>query len=449
MNDYIEKTLAKLRERDPYETEFHEAVQEVFASVGPVLDAHPEYRDHALLERMIEPDRIISFRVVWMDDHGQPQINRGWRVQFNGAIGPYKGGLRFAENLSLGTLKFLGFEQTFKNALTGLPMGGGKGGSDFTPAGKSDGEIMRFCQAFMTELYRHIGPEVDVPAGDIGVSSKEIGWLYGQYRRLTGTWQNSVLTGKDSAYGGSLLRPEATGYGAVTFLQEVLHHENDTIQGKRIAVSGYGNAAWGVIKKAASLGALPVTVSGRDGYVYDPDGIVTEEKINALLEIRADSHRSVQMYAERFHVPFFPGEKPWGNVEADIWMPCATQNEVRAEDAAKIIHAGGQYYMEVSNMPTEPDALHMLKEAGYICAPSKAVNAGGVAVSGLEMSQNRTGLMWTADEVNSRLDGIMKNIYRSSVEAAEAYGFGYDLNKGANIAGFQRVADAMIKQGWF
>ncbi|MBR2990001.1 MAG: NADP-specific glutamate dehydrogenase [Solobacterium sp.] len=447
MGEYIKQVLDDLRQRNPHENEFLEAVAEVFSALDPVIDSDPKYRRNAVLERMSEPDRTISFRVVWQDDEGKPHVNRGWRVQFNGAIGPYKGGLRFSEHVSLGTLKFLGFEQTFKNALTGLPMGGGKGGSDFNPIGKSDSEIMRFCQAFMTELYRHIGPDTDVPAGDIGVSAKEIGYLYGQYRRLTGAFQNGVLTGKDLSFGGSLLRPEATGYGAVAYLQEVLKHENDTLAGKRIAVSGYGNAAWGVIKKAASLGAVPVTLSGRDGYIYDLDGITTEEKINSLLEIRADRNRSVRMYAERFHVPWFPDERPWGRVKADIWMPCATQNEVSAEDAQRIVDAGGRYYLEVANMPAEPDALHILQKNGLICAPGKAVNAGGVAVSGLEMSQNALRLSWTAEEVETRLNTIMHNIYRDSVDAAERYGFGYDLIKGANIAGFLKVAEAMIKQG--
>lgn len=447
MNDYIEKVIATVERRDNAKPEFIQCVKEVFRSLEAVIEQHPEYVEDDLLQRMAEPDRLITFRIAWVDDAGKTQINRGYRVQFNSAIGPYKGGLRFHPSVNSSIMYFLGFEQTFKNSLTGLPMGGAKGGSDFDPRGKSKGEIMRFCQAFMTELYRHIGPNVDVPAGDIGVGSREIGFLFGQYKRISDAFENGVITGKGLSYGGSLIRPEATGYGAVYYTQEVLKHAGESIKGKIVAVSGFGNVAWGACKKLAQLGAKPVTISGPDGYIYDKDGIVTDEKINYLLEMRASGRDKAKDYADKFGVPFYPGEKPWG-VKVDIAMPCATQNEVNLEEAKRIIANGTKYYIEVANMPTTEDALNLFIDTeGITVAPSKAVNAGGVCVSGLEMSQNSQRLSWTAEEVDEKLHHAMINIYNNSVAAAEKYGLGYNLVAGANIAGFEKVAQAMMEQG--
>lgn len=447
MNDYIEKVIATVERRDNAKPEYIQCVKEVFRSLEAVIEQHPEYVEDDLLQRMAEPDRLITFRIAWVDDAGKTQINRGYRVQFNSAIGPYKGGLRFHPSVNSSIMYFLGFEQTFKNSLTGLPMGGAKGGSDFDPRGKSKGEIMRFCQAFMTELYRHIGPNVDVPAGDIGVGSREIGFLFGQYKRISDAFENGVITGKGLSYGGSLIRPEATGYGAVYYTQEVLKHAGESIKGKIVAVSGFGNVAWGACKKLAQLGAKPVTISGPDGYIYDKDGIVTDEKINYLLEMRASGRDKVKDYANKFGVPFYPGEKPWG-VKVDIAMPCATQNEVNLEEAKRIIANGTKYYIEVANMPTTEDALNLFIDTEDITvAPSKAVNAGGVCVSGLEMSQNSQRLSWTAEEVDEKLHHAMINIYNNSVAAAEKYGLGYNLVAGANIAGFEKVAQAMMEQG--
>lgn len=448
MNAYIARVIEGVKERNPGDTLFLQTVEEVFKSLEPIVEKHPEYEKLALLERMVEPERQIIFRVTWVDDAGKVHVNRGFRVQFNGAIGPYKGGLRFASNVKVDTMKFLGFEQTFKNSLTSLPMGGAKGGSDFDPNGKSDAEIMRFCQAFMTELYRHIGPDVDVPAGDIGVGGREIGFLYGQYKRIKGVWENGVLTGKGMSYGGSLIRPEATGYGAVYYVQEVMKHEKDDIKGKTVAISGFGNVAWGIAKKCAELGAKVVTLSGPDGYIYDADGVVTDEKIEYMLEMRASGRNKVKDYADKFGCKFVAGEKPWG-VKADIIMPAATQNDVDMEQAKKIAANGVKYYIEVANMPTTNDALTFLQKSCKVVAPSKAVNAGGVATSGLEMSQNSARLAWSAEEVDAKLHTIMKNIHDASAKAAEENGFGYDLVAGANIAGFMKVADAMIAQGLY
>ncbi len=447
MNSYVSEVLEEVRRKNAGEPEFVQTVEEVFKSIEPVVERHPEYRQAALLERLVEPERMISFRVVWTDDAGKTQVNRGYRFQFNGAIGPYKGGLRFHPSVYPGIIKFLGFEQTFKNSLTGLPIGGAKGGSDFDPAGKSDAEIMRFCQSFMTALYRYIGPDVDVPAGDIGVGGREIGYLYGQYRRLKGVFENGVLTGKGESFGGSLIRPEATGYGAVYYAQEVLAHFGEEMCGKSLAISGFGNVAWGVAKKAAELGARVITLSGPDGYVLDPDGVTTPEKIDFLLEMRASGRNRCQDYADKFGVQFFPGEKPWG-VRADLILPCATQNDVDLKQAEKIVRNGVRYYIEVANMPTTNEALSYLQKHCTV-APSKAVNAGGVAVSALEMSQNSMRYSWSAEEVDGKLHEIMKHIYDVSVEAAEEYGLGYDLVAGANIAGFLKVADAMLAQGLF
>ncbi len=447
MNEYIERVLASVREKNASEPEFVQTVEEVLKSIEPVVERHPEYEKNGLLERLVEPERMFSFRVAWVDDNGKVQVNKGYRCQFNGSIGPYKGGLRFHPSVYSGIVKFLGFEQIFKNSLTGLPIGGAKGGSDFNPNGKSDGEIMRFCQAFMNNLYRFIGPDIDVPAGDIGVGGREIGYLYGQYRHIKGVFENGVLTGKGQSYGGSNIRPEATGYGAVYYAEEVLAHFGEKIEGKTIAISGFGNVAWGVAKKAAQLGAKVVTISGPDGYVYDKDGVSTDEKIEYLLEMRAHGTGKVKDYADKFGAEYFPGEKPWG-VKADIVMPCATQNEVDLEEAMKIIKNGTKYYVEVSNMPTTNDALEYLQENAVV-APSKAVNAGGVAVSALEMSQDSMRYSWSAEEVDEKLREIMKNIYNNSVSAAEEYGCGYNLVAGANIAGFLKVADAMMQQGIF
>lgn len=447
MSEYIDRVLSDVREKNASEPEFVQTVEEVLKSIEPVVERHPEYEKNGLLERLVEPERMFSFRVAWVDDNGKVQVNKGYRCQFNGSIGPYKGGLRFHPSVYSGIVKFLGFEQIFKNSLTGLPIGGAKGGSDFDPNGKSDAEIMRFCQAFMNNLYRFIGPDIDVPAGDIGVGGREIGYLYGQYRHIKGVFENGVLTGKGQSYGGSNIRPEATGYGAVYYAEEVLAHFGEKIEGKTIAISGFGNVAWGVAKKAAQLGAKVVTISGPDGYVYDKDGVSTDEKIEYLLEMRAHGTGKVKDYADKFGAEYFPGEKPWG-VKADIVMPCATQNEVDLEEAMKMIKNGTKYYIEVSNMPTTNDALEYLQENAVV-APSKAVNAGGVAVSALEMSQDSMRYSWSAEEVDEKLREIMKNIYTNSVNAAEEYGCGYNLVAGANIAGFLKVADAMMQQGIF
>ena len=444
-NQYLVDLLERVKARNQGEPEFIQTVTEVLESVEPVVDARPDLVEAGVLERIVEPERQIIFRVPWVDDNGKVQVNRGFRVQFNSAIGPYKGGLRFAPNVYIGIIKFLGFEQIFKNSLTSLPMGGGKGGSDFDPQGKSDAEVMRFCQSFMTELCKHIGPNTDVPAGDIGVGGREIGYLFGQYKRIRNEF-SGVLTGKGMEYGGSLIRPEATGYGAVYYTVNMLEHFGDSIKGKTVAVSGFGNVAWGTIKKVNELGGKVVTISGPDGYVYDPDGISTDEKVNYLLEMRASCRNRAQDYADKFGVEFHAGEKPWG-VKADIIMPCATQNEVGMKEAEQIVANGVKYYVEVSNMPTSNEAIAFLKSKNVIVAPSKAVNAGGVAVSGLEMSQNSMRYNWTAEEVDEKLKGIMANIFKSSVEAANKYGLGDDLVAGANIAGFLKVAEAMKAQG--
>ena len=443
---YIQNVIDDVAKKHANEPEFVQTVTEVLTSLAPVIDQHPEYEKYSLLERIVEPERQITFRVTWTDDAGKVHVNTGYRVQFNGAIGPYKGGLRFHPSVYSGIMKFLAFEQTFKNSLTGLPIGGGKGGSDFDPRGKSDMEILRFCQSFMTELYRHIGPDVDVPAGDIGVGGREIGYLYGQYRRIKGAFKNGVLTGKGLSYGGSLVRPEATGFGATYYAVEVFKHFGEDIKGKTFALSGFGNVAWGAAKKITELGGKVLTISGPDGYVYDKDGISTGEKIEYLLEMRASGRDKVQDYADKFGAEFFPGQKPWG-VKVDVAMPCATQNEINMDEAKKLVANGVQYYIEVANMPTTNDALEFLKENVKVVAPSKAVNAGGVAVSALEMGQNSMRYNWTAEEVDARLQQIMKEIHDNSANAAETYGLGYDLVAGANIAGFIKVADAMMAQG--
>ena len=448
MNEYVEEVINNARTKYSNQPEFVQSVQEVLSSISPVIDNHPEYRKVDLLNRIIEPERLFKFRVVWTDDNGQAHTNVGYRCQFNGAIGPYKGGLRFQKNVNESIIKFLGFEQTFKNSLTGLPIGGGKGGADFDPTGKSDAEIMRFCQSYMTALYRYIGPDVDVPAGDMGVGGREIGYLFGQYRRLKGVWENGVLTGKGLSYGGSLIRPEATGYGAIYYLNEVLRQQGDTIRGKRIAVTGFGNVAWGVMKKASQLGGKVTYVSGPNCYVHDEEGVTSDEKLNCILDLRRRNQIDLKEYAEKFGCEYHEG-KYWGVSDVDIYMPCATQNEVGLEEAKKIVESGVKYYIEVSNMPTTNEAISYLRQHGIIIAPSKAVNAGGVGVSALDMSQNSERLVWTEDEVDQRLQHMMINIYRSSLEAAQEYGLGYDLIAGANIAGFKKVATAMYEQGLF
>ena len=444
-NEYLKKVLADVIARNPGESEFHQTVSEVLESLEPVVEQSPIYIERGIIDMMVEPERIIKFRVPWVDDNGKVQVNRGFRVQFNSAIGPYKGGLRFHPSVNESIIKFLGFEQTFKNSLTGLPMGGGKGGSDFDPKGKSDGEVMRFCQSFMTELQKYVGPDTDVPAGDIGVGAREIGYLFGQYKRLRDEF-TGVLTGKGRSYGGSLIRPEATGFGAVYYTAEMLKTYGEEIKGKTFAISGFGNVAWGTVQKVNELGGKVVTISGPDGYVYDKDGVNTQEKIDFMLEMRASCRNRVEDYADKFGVPFFAGQKPWGE-KVDIIMPCATQNEVNLDDAKKMVANGLKYYVEVSNMPTTADAVAYLKAHDVVIAPSKAVNAGGVAVSGLEMSQNSMRYSWTAEEVDQKLKQIMKGIYDASVAAAKEYGMEGDLVAGANIAGFLKVADAMMAQG--
>jgi glutamate dehydrogenase (NADP+) len=449
MNKYVAEVINNVKKKHANEVEFVQTVEEVLSSISPVVDAHPEYEKADLLNRIVEPERMFTFRVVWTDDNGKVHTNTGYRCQFNGALGPYKGGLRFQKNVNTSIIKFLGFEQTFKNALTGLPIGGGKGGSDFDPAGKSDSEIMRFCQSYMTALYRYIGADTDVPAGDMGVGAREIGYLFGQYRRLKGNYENGVLTGKDISFGGSLIRPEATGYGAIYYLNEVLKHENDTLVGKRIGVSGYGNVAWGIMKKASELGAKVAYMSGPDGYIHDEDGINNEEKLNFILQMRQTDPMHCKPYADKFGCKFVEGKKFWGVKDLDILMPAAVQNDVGIEEAKKIVESGIKYYIEVANMPTTNEALALLRKSNMIVAPSKAVNAGGVGVSALEMSQNAERLFWSADEVDAQLKKMMINIHDVSESAAKEYDLGYDLVAGANIAGFKKVADAMIKQGVF
>jgi glutamate dehydrogenase (NADP+) len=446
MNSYIKQVLDDLRARYPWETEFIQAAEEVLESIASLIEVEPKYKAQKILERLIEPERTVMFRVPWMDDKGEFHINRGYRVQFNSAIGPYKGGIRFHPKVTLSTLKFLGFEQIFKNSLTGLPMGGGKGGSDFDPNGKSDNEIMRFCQSFMNELYRHIGPDTDVPAGDIGVGGREVGYMFGQYKRLANEF-TGVLTGKGLTFGGSLIRPEATGFGAVYFANEMLKLKNDSLVGKKISVSGFGNVAWGACIKASQLGATVVTISGPDGYIFDPDGVGTKEKWEYLEEMLVIDRNKVETYTKRFpSATFFPGKKPWDQ-KVDIAMPCAIQNELNGEDAATLIANGVMTVVEVSNMGCTPEAWKLFIEKKIPFAPGKAANAGGVATSGLEMSQNSMRLAWGAEEVDRRLHEIMSNIHRSCVQTAAKYGFEGNYVIGANIAGFKKVADAMIAQG--
>ncbi|MEM4258541.1 MAG: NADP-specific glutamate dehydrogenase [Candidatus Thermoplasmatota archaeon] len=443
MDQKVQAFMDKVIQKNPGEKEFHQAVQEVVESLMPFIEKNPKYQKAKILERIVEPERVIMFRVPWVDDKGEIQVNRGYRVEFNSAIGPYKGGLRFHPSVNLSILKFLGFEQIFKNSLTGLPMGGGKGGSDFDPRGKSDAEIMRFCQAFMLELSRHIGPNTDVPAGDIGVGGREIGYMFGMYKKLRNEF-TGVLTGKGVNWGGSLIRPEATGYGATYFAAEMLALKNESFKGKIVTLSGFGNVAWGAALKITELGGKVVTLSGPDGYVYDKDGI-KGEKIDYMLEMRASNNDRVEDYAKKFKVPFYPGKKPW-EVKCDIAMPCATQNELDVNDAKTLIKNGCILVAEASNMGCTADAVKLLVEK-IMYAPGKAVNAGGVAVSGLEMTQNSIRITWSADEVDKQLRQIMKNIHEACVKYGRISKDKIDYVRGANIAGFVKVADAMMDQG--
>lgn len=441
----VKELMSALAVKHPGEKEYLQAVEEVMHSVEDIYNEHPEFEAAKIAERIVEPDRIYTFRVAWVDDRGQVQVNLGYRVQYNNVIGPYKGGLRFHPSVNLSILKFLGFEQTFKNALTTLPMGGGKGGSDFAPKGKSDAEVMRFCQAFMTELWRYIGPQTDVPAGDIGVGGREIGYLYGMYRKLAHE-NTGVLTGKGMTYGGSLIRPEATGFGAIYFLHQMLETMGTDIKGKTIAISGFGNVAWGAAKKATELGGKVITISGPDGYIYDPAGL-DEKKIEYMLELRATNNDVVAPYEQQFAgSKFYPNQKPW-STKVDIALPCATQNELNGEDAAKLAASGVKVVAEVSNMGCTPEAIEVFIKAKILYGPGKAVNAGGVATSGLEMTQNSMKLNWTAQEVDAKLHQIMTSIHTACVEyGTETDGY-INYMKGANIAGFMKVAKSMVEQG--
>ena len=441
----VEKIMQSLEQKHPGELEYLQAVKEVLLSVKDVYNKHPEFERAKIIERIVEPERVITFRVPWVDDKGEIHVNLGYRVQFNSAIGPYKGGLRFHPSVNLSILKFLGFEQTFKNALTTLPMGGGKGGSDFSIRGRSDAEVMRFCQAFMTELYRHIGPDEDVPAGDIGVGGREIGYLFGMYKKLTHQF-GGVLTGKGLEYGGSRIRPEATGFGALYFVNQMLQTRNIDIKGKTVAISGFGNVAWGAAKKATELGAKVITLSGPDGYIYDPAGI-RGEKIEYMLELRASGNDVCQPYEDEFEgSKFFEGRKPWEQ-KADIYLTCATQNELNGDDADMILAHKPLCVAEVSNMGCTAEAVNKFVETKTLFAPGKAVNAGGVATSGLEMTQNSMRLTWSEQEVDEKLHYIMHSIHEQCVKyGTEADGY-IDYVKGANIAGFMKVANAMMAQG--
>ena len=443
MNAYLASVLESVKTKHGNEPEFVQTVEEVLSSLEPVIEKHPEYEKVDLLGRMVEPERMFTFRVVWCDDNGQWHTNRGWRCQFNGAIGPYKGGLRFQKNVYEGIIKFLGFEQTFKNSLTGLPIGGGKGGSDFDPAGKSDAEVMRFCQSFMTALYRYIGPDIDVPAGDMGVGGREIGYLYGQYRRLKGVWENGVLTGKGLSFGGSLARTEATGYGLVYITEEMLKDHNKDLKGARVAVSGSGNVAIYAMEKARQLGAKVICCSDSTGYVIDENGIDVE----AVKQIKEVDRKRISVYAESHPTATYAEGSVWDAVTCDVALPCATQNEITAAEAEEIVKGGAMAVAEGANMPSTPEAIAIFQKAGLLFAPAKAANAGGVAVSALEMSQNSMRYSWTFEEVDAKLQGIMVNIFHNINNAAKEYGMEGNYVAGANIAGFEKVAEAMLAQG--
>ena len=441
--EYIKEIVEKVKVKDKGEETFIQAVEEVLTSLTPFIEQNPQYIKNNILERIVEPERQIIFKVPWEDDNGKIQVNRGFRVEFNGVLGPYKGGLRFHPSVALDSMKFLAFEQTFKNSLTGLPIGGGKGGSDFNPLNKSDREIKRFCESFMNELYRHIGPDKDVPAGDIGVSGKEIGYLFGHYRRLKGAYENGVITGKGFNYGGSRIRPEATGYGVTYFVQEMLKDIGETIVDKKVAVSGYGNVAWGVCKKVTELGGKIVTISEKDGYIYVPEGL-TKEQVEYMLYLRSHTELTLKDYADKFNLEYIAGKKPWER-KVDIVIPCAIQNELNLDDAKEILANQVKIVCEAANMPCTPEAIELFESNNIPYAPGKAANAGGVAVSALEMSQNSMRYQWTAEEVDAKLHEIMKDIYEKSKEMSEKYNV--SLAKGANIAGFKKVADTMIMQG--
>ena len=436
--------MQSLEAKHPGENEYLQAVREVLSTIVDVYNEHPEFEQAKIAERLVEPDRIFTFKVPWVDDKGEVQVNLGYRIQFNNAIGPYKGGLRFHSSVTLSILKFLGFEQIFKNALTTLPMGGAKGGSDFNPRGKSSAEVMRFCQAYMLELWRHIGPETDVPAGDIGVGAREVGYLYGMYRKLARE-NTGVLTGKNLEFGGSLIRPEATGFGGLYFVNQMLETAGISIKGKTVAISGFGNVAWGAALKATALGAKVITISGPDGYVLDENGI-SGEKIEYMLELRDSCNDIVAPYAEKFGVPFFPGKRPW-EVKVDIALPCATQNELNGEDARLLIDNGVQCVGEISNMGCTPEAIDLFIENKILYGPGKAVNAGGVATSGLEMTQNAMHIAWTAGEVDAKLQQIMSEIHAQCVRYGRQTDVYINYMKGANVAGFLKVAKAMLAQG--
>ncbi len=440
----LDHFMAGLRKRNPGEPEFHQAVHEVAEVLVPFTLEHTEYRDAQILERMTEPDRVVIFRVTWEDDAGNIRANRAWRVQFNNAIGPYKGGLRFHPDVTLSVLKFLGFEQVFKNSLTGLPMGGGKGGANFNPKGKTDREVMRFCHSLMIELHRHIGEHTDVPAGDVGVGAREISFMFGQYLRLANRF-SGILTGKGLAFGGSLVRTEATGYGAVYFCRDMLAHHGDTVEGKTALVSGSGNVALYTMEKLEQLGARAITASDSGGFVHDPDGI-TGEKLEWLIDLKENRRGRIHQYAERFGVEFHEGQRPWA-VPADLAFPSATQNEIDGDDAKALVANGVRAVVEGANMPSDLDAVHVFRSAGTLYAPSKAANAGGVAVSGLEQSQNALRISWTHDEVDERLKEIMRGIHHACVRHGADGDGRVDYVKGANIAGFVKVADAMLAYG--
>ena len=442
----LDEFMADLEKKNPAQPEFIQAAKEVVESIIDVVNSTPKYLENKILDRIVEPERVVSFKVEWEDDKHEIQVNRGYRVQFNSAIGPYKGGLRFAKNLTLGTLKFLGFEQTFKNSLTTLPMGGGKGGADFDPVGKSNAEILRFCRSFMTELQKYIGPDTDVPAGDLGVGGREIGYMYGQYKRIRQE-NTGVLTGKGQTWGGSRIRPEATGFGAMYFTNEVLKLNRDSMKGKTMSVSGFGNVAWGTVQKATELGAKVIAISGPDGYVIDENGINTKEKFDYMLELRASNKNVVEPYAEKFGAKFVKGKKIW-EVPVDIACTAALQNELNGDDAKTLLKNGVKYVMEISNMGCTPEAIAEFHKAKIPFGPGKAVNAGGVAVSGLEMSQNAEHLRWRANEVDEKLHEIMKSIFEACLrEGKEKDGY-INYVKGANIAGFRKVADAMCELGY-
>ena len=446
MTDYTARVIARLKERYANEPEYLQSVLTWLEMVEPALN-DTQYEKLDLLTRMVEPERMFTFLVPWVDDKGVAHTNHGYRVQFNSAIGPYKGGTRFHPSVSPSVVKFLGFEQTYKNALTSLPIGGAAGGADFDPRGKSDREIMRFCQSYMNALYRYIGSDTDIPAGDIGVGAREIGYMYGQYKRLTSRSESSALTGKGLTYGGSKIRQEAAGFGTVYFLDRMLEHRGDKLSGKRILVSGFGNMAWGVCRKATELGGKVLTLSGPDGFIYDHDGVCNQEKFDFMVKMRESGEDRVKAYADRFGVDYFPGKKPWG-IEADVAIPCATQNEIDVHDAVAILSNGVRYYVEAANMPASIDALKILRLSPKILtAGSKASGSGGVAVSALEMAQNSIRYSWSRAEVDQRLREIMSGIYDASAAAAEEYGLGYDLIAGNDIAAFKKISDAMIAQG--